>query len=256
MLHWSEWQTSVYPHRGHGIKVGFHKVLPGMKVAKGGLKTRCNERKKGSNTWRKEAKNWLIEMKCCRGLVCRGRFCRGSHLCINWDNKNLCIELHVQLSERFKSCNENQGSKSTSGLKRAQVTTRLSQLTYLVHLTVSQRKNQGADGSTAWYITLGPVFSEQNQMFLRMPNILQTPGCCRSENVTVPWTEICVWLKFQKGWQQCFFKGSSFPLWTFLSPNYWTHSSYQYWALFPWHRGFSGVEPRPSCTALAVQIKP
>lgn len=56
----------------------------------------------------KGSKKWLIEMKCCRGLVCRGRFHRGSHLCINWENKNLCIELHAQLSEKFKSCSDNQ----------------------------------------------------------------------------------------------------------------------------------------------------
>lgn len=58
-------------------------------------------------------------------------------------------------------------------------------------------------------------------MFLRVQNILQTPGCCRTENVTIPWTEIYLHqlglAKIPESWQQCFFKGSSFPLLTFLS---------------------------------------
>lgn len=66
-----------------------------------------------------------------------------------------------------------------------------------------------------------------------------------------------VWLKFQKARQQCFFKGSFLPLWIFLSLQMIEHiPAISNWALFPWHWGFSGVEPRPCCPALAVKIKP
>lgn len=193
MLHWSVANLSVSSQmhwcEGMGWKWDFIKFFQAWSEQKVDWRHTAMK-KKGSNKWRKEAKNCLTGMKRCRGLVCRERFCRGLHLCINWENKNLCIEPHAQLSERFKSCSDNRWSKSTSRLKRAQVTTRLSQLTYLVHLTVSQWRDHRADGSTAWYITLGPVSSEQNQMFCRVQNILQTPGCCRPANATIPWTEI------------------------------------------------------------------
>lgn len=141
-------------------------------------------------------------MKCCRGLVCRRKFCRGSYLCIHWENKNLYIELCAQFSERFKSCSDNQCSKSS-----------------LIHLTVSQWRDQGADGSIAWYISLGPVFSNKIKCFweyktyctpLDVADQKMSPFSGQKSTFT-SW----VWLKLKKAWQQCFFKGS-FPLWAFL----------------------------------------